>query len=434
MAQINSIVPTLQKYAGKLQQNRYLQSISDGLMSTLPFLIIGALSTLLTSISWEPYQAFIAPVKSLLGIPGAVTTGMIALYAAFFIAYKLAETFDHDPLLPGAVSLVTFLLLTPISVFDEVRALPLQWLGAQGLFVAIIIGLLSSRLYVWVLDRNWTIKMPEGVPPTVAKTFIGLIPAIIVVMIFIAVAGLFQLTSFNTVHEFIYSYLQIPLQGLGGSLGALIIALIIMQGLWFFGIHGAIVTLAIVKPIWMSLDLQNLEAFQAGEPLPNIIGLAFWSLYANFAPMIALTLLLAFRAKSKQLRTIGKLGLPGSFFGIHEPLIFGIPVVLNPILAVPFILGPVLCVIVAYIFTTLGIVPAPIGIYPPFGTPIFAMGLLEGSLRIALLQVLLVPICLVMYYPFFKALDKQYVEKSKAEEEASQFNDNTTLNEVSAGK
>ncbi|MEJ3719356.1 PTS transporter subunit EIIC [Paenibacillus polymyxa] len=407
----------LQKVAGTIQQNRYMSAISNGLMSTLPFLIIGAFATLFSALAWEPYQNLIAPVKAIIGLASTMTTGIIALYAVFFIAYRLAQAFDKDPLVPAATALLSFLIVTPIQTFDKVRALPLQWLGAQGLFVAMIVGLIAARLYIWIVDRNWTIKMPDGVPPTVVKTFSGLIPAVLVALVFVIVAGLFMQTSFGTVHDFIYTYLQIPLEGLGGSLGALIIALIIMQALWMFGIHGAIVILAIVKPIWMSLDLANLDAFQAGAPLPNIIGLAFWSIFCNYAPMLGFALLLVFLAKSKQLRTIGKLGLPGTFFSIHEPLIFGIPMVLNPLLAIPFIVAPIICAVLGYIATNIGLLPAPIGIYPPFGTPIFALGFIEGSWKLAAAQLGLIPISMLIYYPFFRALDKQALKKEHEAQE-----------------
>ncbi|WP_058830366.1 MULTISPECIES: PTS sugar transporter subunit IIC [Paenibacillus] len=407
----------LQKVAGTIQQNRYMSAISNGLMSTLPFLIIGAFATLFSALAWEPYQNLIAPVKAIIGLASTMTTGIIALYAVFFIAYRLAQAFDKDPLVPAATALLSFLIVTPIQTFDKVRALPLQWLGAQGLFVAMIVGLIAARLYIWIVDRNWTIKMPDGIPPTVVKTFSGLIPAVLVALVFVIVAGLFMQTSFGTVHDFIYTYLQIPLEGLGGSLGALIIALIIMQALWMFGIHGAIVILAIVKPIWMSLDLANLDAFQAGAPLPNIIGLAFWSIFCNYAPMLGFALLLVFLAKSKQLRTIGKLGLPGTFFSIHEPLIFGIPMVLNPLLAIPFIVAPIICAVLGYIATNIGLLPAPIGIYPPFGTPIFALGFIEGSWKLAAAQLVLIPISMLIYYPFFRALDKQALKKEHEAQE-----------------
>ncbi|AET61161.1 pts family oligomeric beta-glucoside porter component iic [Paenibacillus terrae HPL-003] len=427
MANQKKLSHKLQKVAGKIQQNRYMSAISNGLMSTLPFLIIGAFATLFSALAWEPYQNFIAPVKGIIGLASTMTTGIIAVYAVFFIAYKLAQSFEKDPLVPAATALLSFLIVTPVQTFDKVRALPLEWLGAQGLFVAMFIALAAARLYIWIVDRNWTIKMPEGVPPTVVKTFSGLIPAVLVALVFVVVAGLFMQTSFGTVHKFIYTYLQVPLEGLGGSPGALIIVLIIMQALWMFGIHGAIVTLAIVKPIWMSLDLTNLDAFQAGAPLPNIIGLSFWYIYCNYAPMLGFALLLVLLAKSKQLRTIGKLGLPGTFFSIHEPLIFGIPVVLNPLLAIPFISAPIICAILGYAATVIGLLPAPIGIYPAFGTPIFALGFIEGSWRLAAAQLVLIPVSMLIYYPFFRTLDKQAVKRElEAQEQEKQKQESAT--------
>ncbi|MBW4079946.1 PTS sugar transporter subunit IIC [Paenibacillus sp. S150] len=418
MGNSENFIKKLQKFSGKLQQNRYLSSISNGLMSTLPFLIIGAFSTLFSSLQWEAYQNLIAPVKDIIAAPATLTTNMISLYAVFFVAYRLAQSFNQDPLLPAATALLSFFILTPVATFDGVTALPFQWLGAQGLFVALIVGLVSARLYIWVVDQNWTIKMPDGVPPTVVKTFLGLIPAILVSLLFLVLANLFKLTAFETVHSLVYSYLQIPLESLGGSLGALILALLVMQILWMFGIHGAIVVMAILQPIWMSLDLANLQAYQNGDALPNIIGLAFWFVYANYAPMMGFAILLLIFAKSKQLRTIGKLGFPGTFFGIHEPLVFGVPFVLNPILAVPYVLSPIVCSVIGYVMTSWGIIPAPIGITPAFGTPVVAAGLMEGSWRIALMQILLVPVCMLIFLPFVKVLDKQaYSKELRAEKD-----------------
>lgn len=109
-----------------------MSAISNGLMSTLPFLIVGAFSTLFSALAWEPYQNFIAPVKGIIGLASTMTTGVIALYAVFFIAYRLAQAFDKDPLVPAATALLSFLILTPVETFDKVRALPLNGLVHRG--------------------------------------------------------------------------------------------------------------------------------------------------------------------------------------------------------------------------------------------------------------------------------------------------------------
>lgn len=417
MSKMNNFIEKVQLLTSGIQQNRYMQVISDGLMTLLPVLVIGAFSTLFSSIAWQPYQNIIAPIKDILGAPATMTTNIIALYAVVSISYKLATSFDEDGFIPALIGLASFLVLTPLSIFKvnnvESKTLDMNWLGAKGLFVAIIVGILTTRIYVFIVKKNWTIKMPEGVSPAVAKTFSGLIPAIITIIVSMIISMIFSLTSYKTIHQFVYTMFQIPLQHLGGSIWALLIAVLVMQLLWTLGIHGAIVVLAIVKPIWMSLDLENLNAYQKGLELPNIVGMGFWAVFSNFAPMLGLAMVLTLFVKSYKLKTIGKLGLPGAFFGIHEPFIFGLPIVLNPILAVPYIIAPVVCDIIGYFLTLWGLLPKAIGVYPPFGTPVFFMGLVEGSWKLGVIQLLLIPLCAAIYYPFVKAIDNKNLAEEK---------------------
>ncbi|WP_303974963.1 PTS sugar transporter subunit IIC [Streptococcus merionis] len=403
-----------QMIAGKLQENRYVSTISEGLMVTLPIMIIGAFSTLLSSMQIEAYQNLILPIKHILALPAIFTTNALALYSVVSIAYKLAKTFNKDGLVPAFLGLFSFLVLTPVSQFKSgeltVSALTFDWLGARGLFAAMIVGILSTRLYVFFVDKNWTVKMPDGVPPTISRTFVSLVPAVLVSAIFTVVSAIFSMTSFGSFHSFIYTILQVPLQGLGGSIWSLVAALLLMQFLWVFGIHGAIVVMAVIRPIMTALDLENLAAYQAGEAMPNLVTGSFWGIYANFAPMLGLVIVLLFFTKSQQFKMLGKLGAPGALFGIHEPLIFGLPIVMNPLLAIPYIISPVVCLLIGYILTVIGILPIPIGMQVPFGAPIVLSGVLQGSWVLGLAQVLLIPVSALIYYPFVKILDKRNLE------------------------
>ncbi|MDU1980328.1 MAG: PTS transporter subunit EIIC [Enterococcus casseliflavus] len=409
-----------QYYASKIQQNKYMQAISIGLMTLLPIMIIGAFSTLLSSMQIEVYQSMIAPFRDIIALPAQFTTNALAIYAAFSIAYKLAGLYGKEGLIPGFVSLFSFLVLTPISVFEDgelvINALTFDWLGARGLFAAMIVGVLTARLYVFFVDKNLVITMPEGVPPTIAKTFSGLVPAVLVAVLFTITAGLWKMTEFGSFHQFVYTILKIPLQSLGGSIWSICIALLIMQLLWVFGIHGAIVVLTVIRPIMTALDLENLAAYQAGEPMPNLVTGSFWSIYANFSAMLGLVVVLLFLSKSKQFKIIGKLGAPGALFGIHEPLIFGLPIVMNPILAIPYILSPVVCVVIGYILTITNILPIPIGMQVPFGAPIVLSGILQGSWKLGVAQLLMIPLCALIYYPFVRILDKKNAEQELAQE------------------
>lgn len=408
-------------YATKIQNNKVVNAISQGLMQTMPIMIIGSLSTLFSAIQWEPYQNFIAPVRHIIAMPATFTINVLAIYTAFSIAYKYATSYNKEGIIPAFLSLFSFLVMTPISVFEvgemSVNAMTFDWLGARGLFAAMIVSIVSTRLYLYFTDKNLTIKMPEGVPPTIAATFSGLVPAILVAIMFTIVSGIFSFTKYGSFHQMIYTILQVPLQALGSSIWSLLIALLAMQVLWVLGIHGAILVMSIISPVYSALSLENLAAYQAGEPMPNIVTGSFWSLYANFSPMLGLIVVLLFFTKSKQFDVIGKLGAPGALFGIHEPLIFGLPIVMNPILAIPYILSPIISVAVGYIITVLGIVPIPIGMSVPFGTPVIVSGFLHGSWTFALAQLLLIPLCALIYYPFVRILDKKNLEQELSENE-----------------
>ncbi|MBP2658355.1 MAG: cellbiose transporter subunit [Firmicutes bacterium] len=408
--------------AGMIQSNKYLQALSGGLMLSLPLLIIGAISTLLSALPFEGYQTFIktAGLKPYLALAANFTIDMIAFYVSFLVAYRLADSYEHDALMAGVSSSIAFLILTPIGVFDKVAAIPFQWLGASGLFVAMLVAILSTYLYMLIVNKNWVIKMPAGVPPTVIKTFSSIIPSIVILALFTSINAIFGATEFKNIHNFIYKFLQIPLQHIGGSFWGLCTFIIISQILWMFGVHGSMVTNVVAKPLLLSMDIANLAAFKAGEPLPFIISWSFrflYSLLGGGGCTIGLCLLMAFKAKSEQLRTIGKISLPTSFCSINEPLVFGIPIVLNATLAVPYLLTPLLTTTIAYVLTVMGIVPTPIGIFVPTGTPMFFSAFIEGGVMLVILQVILVAFTVICYYPFFRKLDVQ-----KCAEEAAYKN------------
>lgn len=409
---------SVQKFIADFQANRYLQSITKGLAATMPIMIIGSFAELLADMQLGDYQKWIAPIKAYLEIPVNFTINIVAIYAVCGIAYSLAKSFEKNGLQAAIIALLSFLIITPMGNFklgkNMVQAIPVQWLGAQGLFAAIIIGVLATRLYIFIVNKHWTIKMPAGVPPMIADSFAALVPAIIVAIIFTVISATFSKTSLGSLHQAVYSLIQEPLTHLGNTLPSLLLAVFLMQLLWVCGIHGAMVVMSVMSPIWSVMALENLKAFKAGTIRPNIIdGLAG---YAMLAPMLGLVICLLLFCHSKQLKTIGKLGAPAALFGIHEPLIFGLPIVLNPYLAIPYIFTPLICIIIAYFCVKTGIIPVGYGIQVPFGTPIFLNGLLAGSWKFGALQVLEIPVCVLTYYPFVKALDKQKLKEEKEAE------------------
>jgi PTS system cellobiose-specific IIC component len=294
--------------------------------------------------------------------------------------------------------------------------IPTNWLGAQGVFSALIVGLVSARLYLAIKHRGWTIKMPAGVPPMVTKTFEALIPTILIGLLFALVDLSFSLTSFGSMHQFVYSIIQEPLKGVGGSIAAMILLSLLQQVLWFFGIHGTNVIMPLVTPLWLAMDVENLNAVQAGLTPPNIVGLAFFNIITWSGLGLGLVLLML-RAKSKQYRQVGKISVVPALFGITEPVIFGTPLVLNFDLAFPFITNNTIALILAYVLTKLGIVAKFIGVQAIFGLPLGFHAAVEGSISIILLQLFIqLVLSPVLWYPWFKRLDlRTYREEQAAE-------------------
>lgn len=400
-------------YVTALGRNKYLQAVSGAMMATLPITIIGSIAVLLLVFPID----FVKNGVAALGLTGVLvaantfTIGALALYVSFLIAKNLVQQFieDDDGSSAGIISLLSFLLVTPLGATKEgISAIPTTWLGASGVFSAMIVGLVSGRIYILIKKKGWTIKMPESVPPMVMKVFEGLIPSIIIGVLFILVNKVFSLTSYGSMHQAIYTLLQGPLQTLGGSLPALIILSTVGQILWFFGIHGTNVTMPIVQPIWLALDVMNLNAIAAGHAAPNIIGLSFFMTLTFGGTALGLVVLMI-RSKSKQYKALGKLALVPALFGITEPVIFGTPLVLNFKLAVPFIFNNAIVLIIAYVLTTLNIVPRFMGTSYIFGLPIGFSAAIQGSIRIIILQVALQVLSIFLWMPWFRSLEKEAV-------------------------
>lgn len=317
----------------------------------------------------------------------------------------------------GVIALMSFFILTPLGQIkngkDLITALPTTWLSSQGVFSALIIGLLVARFYVYIKQKGWTIKMPAGVPPMVANAFTSLIPALLIGVIAGLISFGFMFTDWGSLHQMIYSLVQVPLRGLGGSIGAMIIVSLVMQILWFFGIHGTNVVLPLVTPIWLAMDMENLNAIQAGNPAPNIIGLAFFNVITWGGTALGLVLLMLI-AKSKRYRDLGRLSIVPALFGVTEPIIFGTPLVLNFDFAVPFITNNTIVLIISYLVTKIGIVARFTGVQAVFGLPLGFHAAVEGHISIIILQLVIqLVIAPILWYPWLRHADKKALEAEK---------------------
>ena len=406
----------------KVQKSKLANGITGGMMIALPVTLFGSFASLFQNLPIPAWKAFLASsgIAGLLNTGILFTTNFLAVVFVLTISGSYAKQYKEDSIIASLLSAVCFFIITPTAVNKvnevNVTSIPVEWLGAKGIFSAIIISIVATRLYVYIKQAGWTIKMPSSVPPVVSSSFSSLIPGLLVIVLFLAVAGGFAATPFKTMHGFIYSFVQTPLQGVGGNIISIIILWTFSQILWWFGIHGTLVIYSVVLPIFTAMDAAQLAAYAAGEPLPYITGRAFISTYTMSASAIGFALLMLFFAKSKQYKTLGKLSAVPSLFGISEPLVFGTPMVFNVRFAVPFLFMNAISLTIAYSLTAIGLVPRVAGMTPMSGMPIIFTGLMEGSWKIAVLQVVLVLLQMVVWYPFFKKADKEAHEiEMKAE-------------------
>ncbi|CRH23375.1 PTS cellobiose transporter subunit IIC [Carnobacterium maltaromaticum] len=402
--------------AYKLDSNRYLSAIKTGFFGAMPILIIGSVFLLFANLPIPGYADFMASIMgenwtTYFMVPYDMTMNIMTIFVVFGIAKDLAHHYKVDDLAAVVIAVVAFFILTPtIADTGGANGIPTSNLGASGLFVGMITAILAVEISRWVEQRGWTIKMPDSVPSNVARSFTALIPAFFVIVIFDLIRIGFSFTAYDTAQAFIFQILQTPLTALGSSLPATIVVLLFEGLLWSFGIHGSNIVGAVMQPIWLSLTAENAAAFSAHEALPHIVNYQF---YSNFIKVggaggtLGLAILCVFVAKSAQFKTLGKLAIAPGIFNINEPLIFGIPIVLNPVMMIPFIITPVVLAIVAYFAMATGLVDFTNGTNLPWTTPPIVSGFLLNGWRGALLQVVQIGLSMAIYFPFFKLEDNK---------------------------
>jgi PTS system cellobiose-specific IIC component len=388
--------------------------------------MIGSFAIMFVGLPIAPWQSFLGStgLSKILLIPYNLSIGCLGLYASFLIAYKFAVSFEKDPIIPALLSVFCFLLVTPMDNVSGANMFSLTWFGVQGLFTGMIVALAATRLYIFLLDKKIVIKMPESVPSTIANTFSGLLPAVIVGVVFIAITGIFMSTSYGSFTQFIYSIVQVPLSKLGNNFFSFLVIGLIQMALWFFGMHGSLVVSSFITALYLPMDMENLAAYTAGTQIPHIITQQFYNLFFGIGGAggtLGLCILMVFVAKSQKLKMLGKLSIIPGCFCINEPIVFGLPMVFNPIMALPFIGVPIVQVIVAYLAMAIGLVPHVAGFQLPFGIPVVISAFMQGGWRLSLLQIVLVTLSIVIYFPFFKKLDNQsLLEEQQGEVEIAQ--------------
>lgn len=407
----------LMPIAGRVAQQRHLGAIRDAYISFMPFIIVGSILLVISSFPSVAYKEFMASVFGAdwgnnIEIPFSVIFSGMSLFISFLVAYRLAERYDLDKISAGILSLSAFLILTPFAQAETLgTVIPTAWLGSRGLFVAMIGALLWTEVFKWFIDKKITIKMPDGVPPAVQKSFAALIPATVVMCLALAIRLAFAATDYQTIHQFIYDVLATPIRSFGTSyIGALLTGLTITL-LWSVGINSGSMVNGIMRPIWAENQQENLTAVANGMTPPHVVTEQFFDIIWMGGAGATLSLIIAVLlfARSQHVKKVGSLAAGSSIFNINEPVLFGLPVIMNPIMLIPFNLVPLVLITTQYVAMSIGLVATTTGAFIPWTLPaVFSGFIVTASISGAIMQIVNLAIGAIIYLPFLRIIDKQY--------------------------
>lgn len=408
----------------KLSQNRYLDSVQKAFMSFMPYLLISSFFLLFTSLPIPGWKEVVAPLAPLFGRMINGTLGIIAVGISVLLGYHLGAYYNKidvrvSKVSTAVLSLVCFLLLFPITVTEDgATVMNAAYFGSTGIFSALIVTIISVEIYRLVIKKNLVIKMPEQVPPMVTQSFMAIIPAFITLVFWFLVIIVGQLDLPGLVDKAFA-----PILMAGSSSLAQFIAFMLDRILWFVGIHGSNVVGSVMSPVWTQMITENIDAF-ANNITPPYLFTNVWLEYTVRVSLVPLVVLMVF-SKVKRYKTLGKMALLPAVFNIAEPIMFGLPLVLNPILFIPWVLGYAVVFGVSYVFTgILHLVPPMVATVPwTIPGPIAAFLGSNGNIWATLVSCLNLILMFLIWWPFFKVLEKQELV-SEQEQEATIIEEN----------
>ncbi|ADX80421.1 PTS system, lactose/cellobiose family IIC component family protein [Enterococcus faecalis 62] len=387
---MNTIQNKVLPIATKIGNQRFLVALRDSFMGTMPVIMTGSVAILLNAFLVDfpmqfGYEKITYYFQWLVDINNLISKGSISIVSLLFIyclGVNIAKIYKTDTLSSGLVALSSFIIsisnsmtstynlsnnnnIDLTTLFTDVEGitvtgnslnvtisglLPGTQINSNGYFTAIIIGFLSSIIFCKLMNKNWTIKLPDTVPPAIAKPFLSIIPALVSLYIIAILTFLLNRITGKILTDVIYEILQRPMLGLSQSFFVVILVAFLVQFFWFFGIHGGNVMAPIMEGVFGVALLVNLEAYQNNETIPYV-----WTSvsYGSFVWYATLGLLIAifWVSKNSHYKEVAKLGIMPVLFNIGEPVMYGLPTVLNPILFIPFLLCPAVMSSVAYLVT-----------------------------------------------------------------------------------
>ena len=408
--------------AGAIGQQKYVTSIRDGFITALPFMIVGSFLLVFIFPPFSPdttwgfaraWLQFSLDHRDALMLPFNFSMGVMTLFIAVGIAASLAKHHNLDSLTAGMLSLMSFLLVAAPLKDGQIST---AYFSGQGIFTAILVAIYSTELYAFLKRHNITIRLPPEVPAGVARSFEILIPVLAIVLTLHPLNLFIEAQLGMIIPEAIMSLVK-PLVAASDTLPEILLSVLVCQVLWFAGIHGALIVTGIMNPFWMANLSINQAAMAAGTAIPHIYVQGFWDHYlliGGVGSTLPLALMLL-RSKAVHLRTIGRMGVVPGVFNINEPILFGAPIIMNPLFFLPFVLVPMINATLAYFALKLDLVSRVVSMTPwTTPAPIGASWAANWSFSPVIMCLICMATAMVMYLPFLKAYEKQLLEQEHA--------------------
>ncbi|EEO06496.1 PTS sugar transporter subunit IIC [Vibrio cholerae] len=407
--------------AAKVGNQPHVRAMRDGFIVAMPFIIVGSFILIFafppfaedtTNVFGRVWLNFATAHFDIIMMPFNMSMGIMTIFVSLGVAYSLAKAYKMDGITSAVLSLMSFLLVAAPAKEDS---LSMAHMGGTGIFTAVMCAFFAVELYRFMKKHNITIRMPEQVPPAIARSFEVLLPVLAIFLTLYPLSLFVQAEYGMLIPDAVMAMFK-PLISASNTLPAIIGALLVCQLLWFAGIHGAAIVVGLLSPIFLTNISANIDAFVTGQPVPNIFTQPFWDFYifiGGSGATLALVILMSF-SRSAHLKSIGRMSAVPGFFQINEPVIFGSPVVMNPILFLPFVFAPVINATIAYFAIQLGFVGMGVAT-TPWTTPAI-IGASWGSgwtFTPVLLVVGLLILDLLIYLPFFKMFEKQVLEQEQ---------------------
>ena len=428
------------EFMSNFAQIREVVALRDGFIMTTPFTIGGSLFLLLANLPVPGYAEFMASIfgadwtAPLYAVSGA-TFSVLALIVVMAITYKFVANEGCDASMASILALSTFLILMPSTLTAEGGAvvgdlIPKTWAGSNGVITAILVAFFTSYVFVYCEKHHLTIKMPDSVPSGVARAFEALIPGILLFFFASVAFALCRYLGATTMPELIFKVIQTPLQGLSDSLGGGIVIVGLQSILFWAGVHGPNVVGGVVSPLLIANSLDNQHILEAGgqllgNPAAHIFTVQINDVFVKSGGCgLTLGLIIAalLVARSSQMKSLTRMATVPGLFNINEPIIFGLPIVFNPYLLIPFTLVPLMALFVTYGAISIGFMAPLSAVQVPWTTPPIIAGFLLDGWQGAVVQIINLTLATVIYLPFVKSQDKAFLaeEQEQAAAEAAE--------------